>query len=441
MGAKLWNNDLFHSLVKGLDIEDSETRLLYEPPQVDKNGERVVNLNAHFMRKCNKAYANHLYGYLVGTTLPFFQVKHNLTRMWHQYGLITITRNMAGYYFFKFSNEEGMQKVLQKGPWLVNDVPMMLRLWEPDACLEKPDPSMVPIWVSIMDLPLSLWNGGNISQIVSCIGKPLMLDKPTFDRCNKKEGVVSYARVLVNALAQNRLPDKIKVQFPPKIDAPRKVCYFTLSYGLKPPLCTHCNVFGNSNDMCKAKYAKSGTLNGNDVTIDMGDDTLQLKNKNDCLPQVVNDNRIGKNTMENQDGFTRVQRKKKKKKKKKIPIWQPKSIKHLEVGPSNTKEVSLKGREKVQVSNSFEVLNVEDSDNEIDDYWDGEIKLWDSEKVEAQKFVKLKALPARVIYAKWSPQLKDYFASICKEVGLDPTLLEVDRDVYSEEDATARFMS
>ncbi|KAD3336179.1 hypothetical protein E3N88_31698 [Mikania micrantha] len=295
---------------------------------------------------------------------------------------------------------------------------------------------MVPIWVSIMDLPLSLWNDGNISQVVSCIGKPLMLDKPTFDRCNKKEGVVSYARVLVNALAQNGLPDKIKVQFPPKMDAPGKVCYFTLSYGWKPPLCTNCNVFGHSNNMCKAKSSKSGTLNEKDVTIDLGDEIPQLKNTNDGLTQVVNDNVIGTKNMDNQDVFTKVRRKKQKKKK---PIWQPKSSKHIETCPYNTNEVNLKGKEKVQVSNSFEVLNVEGSDNEIDYYWDGEIKVWDSKKAEAQKFVKLKALPDRVIYAKWSPQLKNYFASICKGAGFDSTLLEDDRDVLSEEDATARF--
>ncbi|KAK9050738.1 hypothetical protein SSX86_030292 [Deinandra increscens subsp. villosa] len=323
MGTRIWNAELFKKLIQGLDMEDSETRLLYDPPKLIKTGLKLLNSIAIFMAKCNKAYALHLFGHLVGKTLPFFKVKQCAIRMWYRFGLSEVYRNNAGVYLFKFSDENGMQSVLQQGAWLFDDVPMVLELWQPDSCLDKPDPSMVPIWVLIMDLPLSLWNGGNISQIVSGIGRPIMLDKPTYERCKTKEGVVGYARVLVHALAQNGLPDSVTAQFPTTRNGEGKVCSFSLVYNWKPPF----------------------------------------------------------------------------------------------------------------------VLNVLCQDD-VDDAWDDDTGLWDSEKKLALNLIKEKTVPTSKVFSKWSSKLKEHFVSLCIDHELAyQHLLGSDDDVLSEEDGTARFMA
>jgi hypothetical protein len=467
MGSKLWNQDLFQKLVSGHDIEDSETRLLYEPPQVDQSGEKIVRLNGHFMAKCTKAYSLHLYGYFVGTTLPFFLVKQNLIRMWHQFGLQSITRNNAGYYFFRFGNEDGMYQVLQRGPWLVNDVPLIVRLWEPDACLAKPDPSMVPIWVSIMNLPLSLWNGGNISQIVSCIGRPIMLDKPTFERCQKKEGVVGFARVLVLALAQNGLPDRVKVQFPSRWHDPGKVCYFDLSYNWKPPICTHCHVFGHDISSCLVTKVADPPITQqlnilNDVPL-----VQEVGLKESSTQQIVSNVNASKEHKENNgpvDDFITVTRRKKGRPKAKPPmksIWQhrpnPQKISH-DAGPSKRRDVHFvaqpspdKGRAHadisevnatIPISNVFNALNdVLHIDDDIPSGHNDGLLLGESDKAKADSFIKFKTLPPKALFAKWPLVLKGYFLSLCKQNGLDPTALGEGEDVLSEDDGTGRFMA
>jgi hypothetical protein len=474
MGSKLWNHDLFQKLVSGVEVEDSETRLLYDPPSVDHTGELVVKLNGHFMAKCTKAYALHLYGYLVGTTLPFFQVKHNLIRMWHQFGLQDITRNNAGYYFFRFDNEDGMYQVLNRGPWLVNDVPLIVRRWEPDACLNKPDPSLVPIWVSILNLPLSLWNGGSISQIVSCIGHPIMLDKPTFDRCEKKDGVVGFARVLVLAMAKNGLPDKVKVQFPSRENGQGKVCYFDLGYNWKPPLCSHCNVFGHESKNCVA----SVPLGSKEASPPVVSNAAQHANvdaphvtASKAQPAQVVTKGEGPSSNKahlDEDGFVPVKRKKRKGKPKvkpktaskepakpaapprpsssgpalvsavAQPVAQPSA--HQLIPPSLDKGKAVVGS-TIPVSNVFSVLNDSLELNANNHAVGGpSLPLGDDEKETAHAFIKLKALPPLDLFSAWSRSLKGYFLSLCKDNGLDPDDLIEGDEVSSEDGQEARAM-
>ncbi|KAK9049804.1 hypothetical protein SSX86_031227 [Deinandra increscens subsp. villosa] len=405
------------------------------------------------MAKCNKAYALHLFGHLVGKTLPFFKVKQCAIRMWHRFGLSEVYRNNAGVYFFKFSDENGMQSVLQQGAWLFDDVPMVLELWQPDSCLDKPDPSMVPIWVSIMDLPLSLWNGGNISQIVSGIGRPIMLDKPTYERCKTKEGVVGYARVLVHALAQNGLPDSVTAQFPTTRNGEGKVCSFSLAYNWKPPICTKCCVFGHNVDSCPL-IPKIKDTNHKVVNVDNDPTIVETQQKVD------------------EDGFVEVKKKRKKPKPKQTST-QPKTVvfkpvyraktQPMGAGPSKPNEEAHQtqagpsrvvdqpivdnnrpnnnGKAPIVLSNSFAAFNSEGQDD-VDDTWDDDTGLWDSEKKLALNLIKEKTVPTSKVFSKWSSKLKEHFVSLCIDHELAyQHLLGSDDDVLSEEDGTARFMA
>lgn len=93
-------------------------------------------------------------------------------------------------------------------------VPLILKKWEPDVLLDRVEPRRVPLWIMIHDLPLNLWNGGSLGQIVSLIGKPIMMDKMTKERCIKKRYIAGFARILVEADVGNDLPTTVKVKYP-----------------------------------------------------------------------------------------------------------------------------------------------------------------------------------------------------------------------------------
>nr|GEW70738.1 hypothetical protein [Tanacetum cinerariifolium] len=43
----------------------------------------------------------------------------------------------------------GMKVVLESGPWMVNNIPLVLNIWEHDIWLENVEPSSIPIWVCV----------------------------------------------------------------------------------------------------------------------------------------------------------------------------------------------------------------------------------------------------------------------------------------------------
>ncbi|XP_071695024.1 uncharacterized protein [Rutidosis leptorrhynchoides] len=226
------------------------SKLEYCPPVVMPNGEKIVHLKGEFIAKTCNAYAKSLYVYFVGINMSFTAVNFNLKRMWRVYGIRDISVNTSGYFFFRFNDEEGMQKVFDSGPWLVDNVPLFRKKWEPGLCLEKPEPSTIPLWVSIIDLPVELWNRGNISQIVSCIGKPLVMDKITNERCTNQMGKAGYARVLMEADATNGLPDVVNAVYPTCDGHLGRSINLKIGYQWKPLRCSHCRVFGHVFEKC-----------------------------------------------------------------------------------------------------------------------------------------------------------------------------------------------
>ncbi|GJU37562.1 RNA-directed DNA polymerase, eukaryota, reverse transcriptase zinc-binding domain protein [Tanacetum coccineum] len=145
--------------------------------------------------------------------------------------------------------DEGMQFVFENGPWLVDGKPLFVQRWEAGLCMVKPEPSKVPLWFKIMNVPLEAWNVEGISRIASRIGNPIIMDRITTSMCEKAYGRASFARVLVEVEAAKGLVDSVEV------------CYKTLGrsmelrveYPWKPPVCSHCKVFGHCYDKCTSR--------------------------------------------------------------------------------------------------------------------------------------------------------------------------------------------
>ncbi|PWA43152.1 hypothetical protein CTI12_AA540650 [Artemisia annua] len=85
---------------------------------------------------------------------------------------------------------------------------------------------------------------------MSGIGKPLIMDKMTRDRCINKRGKSSYARVLVEVSADFDLPKFVEIEYPAKNLNVGKVKCLEVGYQWKPPQCTFCCVFGHSHEEC-----------------------------------------------------------------------------------------------------------------------------------------------------------------------------------------------
>ncbi|GJT58325.1 RNA-directed DNA polymerase, eukaryota, reverse transcriptase zinc-binding domain protein [Tanacetum coccineum] len=73
---------------------------------------------------------------------------------------------------------EGMNQVLESGPWLVNNKPLMIHKWDPSISINKKEPEVLPCWIKLLNVPLEPWTTKGISTIASGVGKPWVCWKP-----------------------------------------------------------------------------------------------------------------------------------------------------------------------------------------------------------------------------------------------------------------------
>nr|GEY15189.1 hypothetical protein [Tanacetum cinerariifolium] len=137
---------------------------------VDRFAEKLKQ--AEEVYKGGQSCALQLYEYFIGTSMDYRVARGNLMRMWRVYDIEKITKTNSGIYYFKFKSEEGMKKVLESGP-----------------C--------------------------GIGKIMSGVGKPLLMDNMTRERCLKKARKIDFARVLVKVSAEDELPNILEIEYPP----------------------------------------------------------------------------------------------------------------------------------------------------------------------------------------------------------------------------------
>ncbi|GJS82596.1 hypothetical protein Tco_0749137 [Tanacetum coccineum] len=260
-----------------------------------ENGNRRICFSAEEVYKGGQACSLQLYGYFVGTSMNYRVDMGNLMRMWRVYDIKDITKTNFGIFYFKFKSEECMKKVLESGPWMVQNVPLVLDIWEPGIWLDKTEPSSIPIWVYVYNIPMKLCNGSGIGKIMSGVGKPLLMDKMTRERCLKKSCKMDFARVLVEVSAEDDLPNIIEIEYLPLGNRHARVGKLEVKYQWRPPLCMHCKTFGHTTLSCKvrpkpkeeiaAKTIKNAfklnsfVSNDKNVEVDDGFVTMGRKNK------------------------------------------------------------------------------------------------------------------------------------------------------------------
>ncbi|KAJ9560832.1 hypothetical protein OSB04_005992 [Centaurea solstitialis] len=268
---------------------DSKIVLSFKPPVVLDDGRTAIRFSKRVVMEGAKANPLLLVAHFVGVKLPFFMVNNNLTRMWKQNGLIDVASNYDGFYLLKFNSEEGMNFVIDNGPWMINGMPLFVRKWEPGVFLGKPELKALPLWVNLHGVPLEVWNVQGLSELASGIGKPLALDRATEERCLKQAGRVGFARVLVEVYADKVLPDEV-IGLVPSLDGKsEKEVIICVEYKWKPSRCSHCALFGHSYGNCRVRPLSDDekVANLKKATV-VGDDGFQVVGKNNKATQVRN---------------------------------------------------------------------------------------------------------------------------------------------------------
>ncbi|XP_022030846.1 uncharacterized protein LOC110931776 [Helianthus annuus] len=202
------------------------------------------------VRQVQKKFENVLYGYFLGDRLPFPVVDYYVKNVWVKYGFVKAMMNSEGFFFFKFATKEGMNQVLEGGPWLIRKMPLFLNVWGPTVSLKKDGIKSVPVWVKFHNVPLAVYSDDGLSLLALKVGIPKRLDAYTADMCIDNWGRTSYARALVEINAENELKSQVVVAIP-KMDEEGFVKEsIRIEYEWKPHRCDTCRIFGHNNSSC-----------------------------------------------------------------------------------------------------------------------------------------------------------------------------------------------
>jgi hypothetical protein len=147
-------------------------------------------------------------------------------------------------------SSSGMNKVLEAGPWLVNNKPFVISKWDPTMGMEMIEQSTVPLWVNLVNVPLEAWSNEGISALASSLGKPLIMDSMTAKRCQFGEGKIDFARVLVEFTVEKGFRENIVIQYIDKNNVVKGSKSVKVDYAWKPEVCEHCKVFGHVFKVC-----------------------------------------------------------------------------------------------------------------------------------------------------------------------------------------------
>ncbi|XP_022040487.1 uncharacterized protein LOC110943037 [Helianthus annuus] len=166
------------------------------------------------VKQVTDRYANTLYGYFLGKRLAFPVVDYFAKNNWVKYGLSRLMMNANGFFFFKFKTKEGMDKLVEDGPWMIRNVPIILKEWSASVKLKKEDIKAIPVWVKMHEVPLAAYTEDGLSLLTSKIGVPKMLDSYTATMCAESWGRSSYARALIEIQAGAELKRSVTIAIP-----------------------------------------------------------------------------------------------------------------------------------------------------------------------------------------------------------------------------------
>nr|GEV28212.1 hypothetical protein [Tanacetum cinerariifolium] len=216
-----------NKLTSGMNANDNE--LFFIPTVMKENGEKVVVFDEELVKEGSK--------------------KIEVYCLW-------------------IKNKEGVNYVIDQRPWLVNGKPLSVPKWDPKIEIIKESPCKIPIWIRLINIPIEAWSDRGISALASRLGRHIKMDQVKTDMCRVGARRLGYARVLIEINAEDKLFDKIKINYVDDMKKVKSTKWVKVEYTWKPDRCNHCKVFGHSVQNSDVKPKPKPIMNNNTIAND-----------------------------------------------------------------------------------------------------------------------------------------------------------------------------
>ncbi|KAG5562101.1 hypothetical protein RHGRI_004973 [Rhododendron griersonianum] len=200
----------------------------------------------------------YLVGHFLDGKMAYPLVLSTARNQWKEL-FVAVKPDVAGCYLFEFRDEQAKQLVLDGGPYFFSQRYLVLKDWHTMMQPVKEQPSHIPVWVRLHNLPLELWNQECLSRVASTIGRPLYVDQATA-KTSRQPGLLqtksTSARVCIEIKAEHDLPEDVR------ITVEDNSVVIPIEYQVLPSSCKECKVFGHSTAQCSKAPSSTSNLNG-----------------------------------------------------------------------------------------------------------------------------------------------------------------------------------
>ncbi|GJR88943.1 hypothetical protein Tco_0212954 [Tanacetum coccineum] len=250
------------------------------------NDDHVANtdfvLLVENVKRAHSKFENSLVGFFMGKKVAFPLVRNYVTNTWSKFGFQKAMSDDDGVFYFKFTSLTGLEQVLEQGPWMIHNQPLILTKLAPNLELSKDKVTKVPAWVKMHKVPVVAYSEDGLSLIASQIGKPIMLDAFTSAMCNDPWGRIGYARALIEISAEKELKKEVIMVVPVLNGEGHSKEIMVVEYVWQPPRCVECLMFGHDSNGCPKRVVEP-VPQKNDVQSDGFTTIRNKKNKGKCV--------------------------------------------------------------------------------------------------------------------------------------------------------------
>lgn len=148
---------------------------------------------------------------------------------------------------FRIRNEAMRTRILNRRMWNIMGIPMLISKWTPFAEEAQPAMKSIPLWVTLNNVPPSMFTDKGLEFLSSAVGKPIRLH-PNTEACMSFE----ETQILVEADLTKDLPNAYHLMGEEEGELDAVIKY---SYPWLPPRCSSCQKWGHGKNDCLAVVA------------------------------------------------------------------------------------------------------------------------------------------------------------------------------------------
>lgn len=146
---------------------------------------------------------------------------------------------------FWITDQQTRSRILRRGVWNIAGIPMILSKWAPleEKKEDEEEVKIVPMWVTMKNVPSTMFSWKGLGFIASSVGKPVRLH-PETELCSNFD----EAKVFVNANMTKPLPNAYRFRSKSGINA-----NIEFTYPWVPTKCSLCAKWGHNEKECLKK--------------------------------------------------------------------------------------------------------------------------------------------------------------------------------------------